>query len=406
MKRNHIYIILSILIISFLVVCNFHRDIYEPENKTSLTEDVFQSDEILEDVPVEDTSEKVPENTQATILATGDIMFHMPQIKGAYDENIGKYDFKHNFEYVKKYIKSADLAVANFETVTAGEDIPYSGFPNFNSPVETLDAIKYAGFHMLTTSNNHCLDQGKKGLLNTISAIEERGLINIGTYKEPAEDIFMMDINNIKIALLSYTYGFNGMGYTLTEEEQKYMVRKIDEDRIENDIQKTKDKGADIVVVFIHWGNEYQREPSEEQIKLGRKMVQWGANIILGSHPHVIQRSEIIQYNGKDNYIIYSMGNFLSNQRRETMDNKYTEDGVMVKLILEKDYSKKQTIIQDIEYIPTWVRRYKQDGRWVYQILPVKEFLNNEKLLSTIGKLEINRIEESLENTLTNLGEN
>lgn len=406
MKRNHIYIILSILIISFLLVCNFHRDIYEPENKTSLTEDVFQSDEILEDVPVEDTSEKVPENTQATILATGDIMFHMPQIKGAYDENIGKYDFKHNFEYVKKYIKSADLAVANFETVTAGEDIPYSGFPNFNSPVETLDAIKYAGFHMLTTSNNHCLDQGKKGLLNTISAIEERGLINIGTYKEPAEDIFMMDINNIKIALLSYTYGFNGMGYTLTEEEQKYMVRKIDEDRIEHDIQKTKDKGADIVVVFIHWGNEYQREPSEEQIKLGRKMVQWGANIILGSHPHVIQRSEIIQYNGKDNYIIYSMGNFLSNQRRETMDNKYTEDGVMVKLILEKDYSKKQTIIQDIEYIPTWVRRYKQDGRWVYQILPVKEFLNNEKLLSTIGKLEINRIEESLENTLTNLGEN
>lgn len=406
MKRNHIYIILSILIISFLVVCNFHRDIYEPENKTSLTEDVFQSDEILEDVPVEDTSEKVPENTQATILATGDIMFHMPQIKGAYDENIGKYDFKHNFEYVKKYIKSADLAVANFETVTAGEDIPYSGFPNFNSPVETLDAIKYAGFHMLTTSNNHCLDQGKKGLLNTISAIEERGLINIGTYKEPAEDIFMMDINNIKIALLSYTYGFNGMGYTLTEEEQKYMVRKIDEDRIEHDIQKTKDKGADIVVVFIHWGNEYQREPSEEQIKLGRKMVQWGANIILGSHPLVIQRSEIIQYNGKDNYIIYSMGNFLSNQRRETMDNKYTEDGVMVKLILEKDYSKKQTIIQDIEYIPTWVRRYKQDGRWVYQILPVKEFLNNEKLLSTIGKLEINRIEESLENTLTNLGEN
>lgn len=406
MKRNHIYIILSILIISFLVVCNFHRDIYEPENKTSLTEDVFQSDEILEDVPVEDTSEKVPENTQATILATGDIMFHMPQIRGAYDENIGKYDFKHNFEYVKKYIKSADLAVANFETVTAGEDIPYSGFPNFNSPVETLDAIKYAGFHMLTTSNNHCLDQGKKGLLNTISAIEERGLINIGTYKEPVEDIFMMDINNIKIALLSYTYGFNGMGYTLTEEEQKYMVRKIDEDRIENDIQKAKDKGADIVVVFIHWGNEYQREPSEEQINLGRKMVQWGANIILGSHPHVIQRSEIIQYNGKDNYIIYSMGNFLSNQRRETMDNKYTEDGVMVKLILEKDYSKKQTIIQDIEYIPTWVRRYKQDGRWVYQILPVKEFLNNEKLLSTIGKLEINRIEESLENTLTNLGEN
>lgn len=406
MKKKYIYIILSILILSFLIGCNSQMEMDELEDKTSSTEDVFLSDEILEDVPVEDATKKIPENTQATILATGDIMFHMPQIRGAYDENTGKYDFKDNFKYVKKYIESADLAVANFETVTAGEGIPYLGFPNFNSPVETLDAIKYAGFNMLTTSNNHCLDQGKEGLLNTISAIQERGLTNIGTYRESKEDVFIMEIKDIKLALLSYTYGFNGMDFSLTEEEQRYMVRKIDEDRIEEDIQRAKDTGADMIVVFIHWGNEYQREPSQEQIGLGRKMVHWGANIILGSHPHVVQRAEIVHHNGKDNYIIYSMGNFLSNQRRETMDNKYTEDGVMVKLTLEKDYSKERTIIQNIEYIPTWVRRYRQNGRWAYQILPVEEFLNDEDLLSTIGEMEINKIEESLNNTLTNLREN
>ncbi len=398
MNRKHMYILLIILSLSLVFAGCSRKDMLKSEDRTS---------SIGEDIPpvVEDIAEEMPENTQMTILAVGDIMFHMPQIRAAYDENTGTYDFKDNFEYVKKYIESADLAIANFETVTAGEDIPYCGFPNFNVPVEALDAVKYAGFDVLTTSNNHCLDQGKKGLLNTIYAIEERGLENIGTYKEPKE-IMIKDINDIKLALLSYTYGFNGMEFTLTEEEKAYMVSKIDEYTIEQDIKEAKDKGADVIVVFIHWGNEYQREPSNEQVELGRKMIEWGANIIFGSHPHVVQKAEVINYNGKDNFIIYSMGNFLSNQRRETIDNKYTEDGVMVKLTLEKDYSKDETTIQNIEYIPTWVRRYKQNNKWSYQILPINEFLKDEALLSTIEEIEIKKIKESLENTLTKLIDN
>lgn len=395
MKRKYNIFVLILLIgsLSFSSACNLLSNVKINQDRTSQKEKVE---------PVNNVVEEIEENkiVTSTILATGDIMFHMPQIRAAYDANSRTYDFKDNFKYVKEYINSSDLSIANFETVVAGDDIPFSGFPRFNSPKETLYAIKDVGFHILTTANNHCLDQGKKGLINTIDAIEEQGMKNIGTYKEPSTTIMIEEINEIKLALLSYTYGFNGMEYTLTQEEQEYMVNKIDEHKIKTDIGKAKDLGVDMIVVFIHWGNEYQKEPSQEQIELGRKMVEWGANIIFGSHPHVIQKTEIINYGGKDNFIVYSMGNFLSNQRKESMDNKYTEDGVMVQIKLEKDFSKNQTVIKDISYIPTWVRRYKQDNKLKYEIIPIEDFLQDKELKSQVDNNIITRIKESFNDTM------
>ena len=228
---------------------------------------------------------------------------------------------------------------------------------------------------------------------------------NIGTYKEPNNTILITDINGIKIALLSYSYGFNGLEHTLSEEEFSFMVNQIDEDIIKEDIEKAKALESDTVVIFIHWGNEYQREPSEYQVELGRKMVEWGANIVLGSHPHVVQKSEIIHYGGKDNFIIYSMGNFLSNQCKESTSNQYTEDGIMVKIQIEKDLSEGDTKIKDITYIPTWVRRYEDHGL-KYEILPIKDFLEDEELYSRIKEVERNRIMESYNDTLDKMVEN
>src|SRR5690606_25181020 len=197
----------------------------------------------------------------------------------------------------------------------------------------TIAALKNTGFDILNTNNNHALDQGKQGLINTIDNIESYGMKKIGTYKSREEDhILIEEVNGIKIAFLSYCYGYNGLEGFLTEEERSYMVSEIDEDRIKNEILEAKARGVDLISVIIHWGNEYQRSPSEYQLELGGKMVEWGANIIFGSHPHVIQKSEIIEYEGKNNFIIYSMGNFISNQRKATMGNKYTEDGIMVKV--------------------------------------------------------------------------
>ncbi|MCF6462302.1 capsule biosynthesis protein CapA [Clostridium sp. Cult1] len=397
MKRQYITLIVIFGVVSLFIANQLLSNPIDIETRTS------SLDEVEPPIPIEEFEEKP--NTTATILAAGDIMFHMPQIRSAYDSESKNYDFKDVFKYVKKHIESADLSIANFETVTAGSEIGFSGFPRFNSPEETLEAIKYAGFDILTTANNHALDQGKEGLINTIMAIEEQGMKNIGTYKEKKDSILIEEINKIKIALLSYSYGLNGLEYTLTDEEFSYMVNKIEENKIEDDINKAKNLGSDVVVIFVHWGNEYQKEPSEYQIELGRKMIEWGADIVLGSHPHVVQKSEVINYNGKDNFIIYSMGNFLSNQRKVNMDNKYTEDGIMVNIQLEKDFSKGETNIKNITYIPTWVRRYEDNGL-KYEILPVEDFLENKELYSIIDEKERKRIKESYRDTLDKMTQN
>ncbi len=345
------------------------------------------------------------EKVRATILAVGDVMFHVPQVKAAYDSNTQTYDFSDVFRHVKKYIESADIAIANFESVVYGNEIGFSGYPRFNSPVETLSALKDSGFDILNTGNNHTLDQGKQGIINTIDHIQEHGMKNVGTYKSPGENILIEEVNEIKIAFLSYCYGYNGLENLLTEEEKSYMISKIDEEKIKNDIIKAKSMEADLISVIIHWGNEYERNPSPYQLELGRKMVEWGANIIFGSHPHVIQKSEMIEYEGKNNFIIYSMGNFLSNQRESTMGNKYAEDGVIVNVHVEKDLVTGDTIITDIDYIPTWVRRYEEGNKRKFEIIPVEEFLKDDELIMTLNQKERIRIDESFQSTMEVMSE-
>lgn len=352
----------------------------------------------------ESTKSKVIETkpkTTANILAVGDIMFHSPQIRGAYDETTGTYNFKENFKHVKKYVDSADLALANLETTTAGEERGFQGYPNFNSPEEAIEALKDSGFDILATANNHTLDQGKDGLLKTIDTIKKYDLKNVGTYKGPGEHILIEKVNDIDIGILSYTYGCNGMEHTLTDEELKYMVNIIDEDKIKNDIHRIKEKGIDLVIMFIHWGNEYEMEPNEEQIELGEKMIEWGVDIVFGSHPHVIQKSEIIRSNGENKFIIYSLGNFLSNQRRESVNNKYTEDGVMINIEVEKDFSNNKTIIKNVEYIPTWVSKYIEGGKPKYEILPIEDFVDTE----VFNQETLLKIKESYKNTMNKMGQ-
>lgn len=353
-----------------------------------------------EEKPIDETIIEEPVISNINLLAVGDIMFHMPQIKSAYIGE-GSYDFNPMFNYVKKYIEAADIALGNYETVSL-PNRDYSGYPRFNSPKETLSALKEAGFDVISTANNHSLDQGREGIISTIDIIEELGMKSIGTSKEANTPILIQELEGIKLGLLSYTYGMNGLDSLLNQEELSYMINQIDEEKIEADIEQLKNEAVDLIVIFIHWGHEYHSEPSEEQIKLANKMVKWGGNIILGSHPHVIQKSEIIEYGGKDNFVIYSMGNFLSNQRLETMGNSFTEDGLMVSLDLEKDFTKNKTIIKNITFIPTWVHKYTKDSKVFYDILPIEEIINDQEELNLSGKT-IDRLKKSLEDTMRTL---
>lgn len=262
MKDKKLLIILIVLLIVVTLSISYsyipREEGINQDNEEIIHDDKDGQVEEEEEIKVED---KI---STATILAAGDVMFHTPQIRGAYDSQSGTYDFNDNFSLVKKYIESADLALVNFETVTAGSERGFHGYPNFNSPAESLEALSNTGFDILSTANNHSLDQGKVGLVSTIEALNSYGLKNIGTYNEPSDKILIENVNDINVGLLSYTYGCNGMEYTLTEEELNNMINMIDEDRIKSDIEKSVEMGSDLVVVFIHWGNEYQREPSEE----------------------------------------------------------------------------------------------------------------------------------------------
>lgn len=386
MKRRYIFILtLMLVLVVILSGC-------EIDHKKSIEEDI---EDVQEDIIEESQLENI------SILAAGDIMFHIPQINSA-RIGAGMYDFSPVFKYVKKHIQDADISLANFETVTLDER-KYSGFPRFNSPSASLSGLKDTGFDILSTANNHCLDQGKQGIISTLKNIEDAGLKSLGTYDRPHIDPMIENVKGIEIGLLSYTYGVNGLDSLLSREELSYMINFIDEDKIEKDIAYLKEKDVDIILVFIHWGHEYHREPSNYQVELGNKMIQWGANIILGSHPHVVQRTEIVEHNGINNFIIYSMGNFISNQSEYTMGNPYTEDGVMVKIDIEKDLINGQSSIKTIYYIPTWVYRYREDGRMKYTILPVEQVQNGE-IDMDLDKNTLLRIEKSYRDTIEILG--
>jgi poly-gamma-glutamate synthesis protein (capsule biosynthesis protein) len=333
--------------------------------------------------------------TDILIAAAGDIMFHQTQLDSAYDVNNKTYDFKSVFEDVKPIISAADLAIANFETTTAGPGRPYSGYPLFNSPDEVIDTIKYAGFDVLTTANNHSLDTGSEGLKRTVATIQSKGMDTVGTYeKKPESRVLLKEVKGIKVAILSYTESTNGLGGGYAANELNTMINLMDKAAIVNDLRDAKGLGADLIIAFMHWGDEYAEQPNAKQVEYAQVMAEEGANLILGSHPHVIQRSEFIETEAHSAFVIYSMGNFISNQRKETLDsrNELTEDGIIVTINIRKNNKTNETVIQQIEYIPTWVYRDKEEGqsRYTYRILPVDAFLDSGDL-SAVFKQRMQR---------------
>jgi len=305
-------------------------------------------------------------NPSATFLAVGDVMMHDGQIWAGYDKTTDTFDYSEFFHIVKDEITAADIAMANLETTLAGKEQKYTGYPMFNSPDELADALKDAGFDIIVTSNNHSLDRGAKGALRTIQVLKERGLVPLGTYEseEERETILIKEANGITFAFLSYTYGTNGIPIP---KDKPYLVNLMDEEVILEDLKKAKSL-ADVVVVYLHFGEEYQRTPSKAQRKLAHLLLKEGAHFIVASHPHVIQPGEWMEVEEADGeivkkYVAYSMGNFISAQRFP-----YTEEGLMVKFTLEKDLKKNKVYLKDVEEIDTWVDKFVRDGKMRYVV--------------------------------------
>jgi poly-gamma-glutamate capsule biosynthesis protein CapA/YwtB (metallophosphatase superfamily) len=325
------------------------------------------------------------------IAAVGDLMCHSPQFKYS-QASQDSFDFVPVFRYISKYLKDADFTLGNLETVTAGKDKKYSGYPMFNSPDEFISAVKTAGFNLVTTSNNHALDRGESGINKTIDRLIQNKLHYTGTFnsQQDRDSIRIFDIKGIKTAFLSYSYGTNG---NPIPSSKKYLINIIDYDLIQKDITRSRQLGAELVIVYYHFGEEYKREPSAFQKTTVNKTIEMGADIILGGHPHVIEPAIYYKtHNAKidTGFAVYSLGNFLSNQRK-----RYTDGGTILYLNITKNSNTDSLWISSVEFLPTWIYRGTTDHGREYLILPAK----NEQDYPFLHESDIRQMHTSFDDT-------
>ncbi|WP_066062625.1 CapA family protein [Neobacillus soli] len=288
-----------------------------------------------------------------TIGAIGDILIHDVVYQDAF--NGTKYTFEPMLENVKTLLEKPDLLTANQESMLGGLELGLSGYPTFNSPHEVADALVHAGVDIVSTANNHTLDKGEKGIKSEASYLDHIGLPHVGSFLngKDRQQLRILNKNGIKIAFLSYTYGTNGIP---VPNGKDFLVNLIDRESMKDEIHRAK-KEADVVVMSIHWGIEYQRIPTTEQKDLASFLANEGADIIFGSHPHVLQPMEWINTaDGRKTFVIYSLGNFISAQY-----NDYKDIGGMATIDITKHLSEKGNSIEfsNPVFYPTYVTNHK-----------------------------------------------
>ena len=287
---------------------------------------------------------------------------------------------------------------------TVNKDHYLAGYPLFNAPGEVMDAIKDAGYQVLDLAHNHILDSQIEGVVSTAEAIEKAGMTPIGVYTHESRDqapLVIKEVNGIKVALLAYSYGFNGIEQYISQEDYNRYLSDLNEDKMKAEIERAEQE-ADITVIMPQMGIEYQLEPTEEQKTLYHKMIDWGADIIFGGHPHVVEPAETVEKDGDKKLIIYSMGNFLSNQRIETMQDeenaKWTERGVLMDVTIKKKDGK--TRIETAKAHPTWVNRtpkgtYSPEGYplFLYQTYILEDFIEGGSYRDKLDEATKERID-------------
>ena len=314
------------------------------------------------------------EKQSLTLMFIGDVMGHGPQIRGAYYDDIEGYCYNDVFSRMTPILEQADFTIANLEVTLAGP--PYTGYPQFSSPDELVDGLTNSGVNVLVTANNHTVDRRKQGILRTIDVLHNREVPFAGAYKDAQHRDtaypLILEQNGIRVALLNYTYGTNGIPVP-----RPTVVNLIDTALIRADYNRAIELGVDEVVAFMHWGVEYSRTPSIQQYILTRFMHDLGIRLVIGSHPHVLQRMEASfdTDTTEGRVAVYSLGNYVSNQRP-----RYRNGGAVAAVNIVKENG--VTKITDAGYVLVWVRRFTQDGRWRYRVHPVAKYEQKESFLT------------------------
>ena len=363
-KIIKLLIIIFICIITFLVANYIYlnssifgkQSIHSVEQNANNLSNTFNSQVVI------------PEDKTISISVIGDIMCHNTQFKDAYSDE--SYDFSYVFSDIENYIKDADLAIGNLETTFAGSERGYGGYPAFNTPEQLAIDLKELGIDLVTTSNNHSLDTGYKGIESTLNFLDDAGISHVGTARsvEEQNNILIKEVNGIKIAILAYTYGTNGI---TVPKEKDFCINLIDKEFILSQLEKAKLENPDLICVNMHWGTEYQTLPNDTQLELTGFLFENGADIILGGHPHVLQPYEIRTIelpNGssKTGFVVYSLGNFMSGQTKQN-----TKTSIILNLEITKNGATNEITIDKVQYTPIYP--YTKPEFKNYKILDIKQ---------------------------------
>ena len=333
------------------------------------------------------------DTTRLRLLFVGDVMQHDSQIRAAYDTLTHTYDYTSCFQYIRPLVQQADLAMANLELTLAGP--PYKGYPQFSAPDELAVGLKDAGFDVLVTANNHALDRRKGGVERTIRILDSLEIMHTGTFKDSAERAsrypLLIEKSGFRVSLLNYTYGTNGIPVT-----KPNIVNYIDTVAIQQDLLKAKKQNTDAIIVFMHWGAEYQDYPNKPQQDLARFCFDHGARLVVGAHPHVLQPMEWNKVTGQ--LVAYSLGNFVSGQQ-----SRYRDGGALLTVELEKvkTGSSAQVNIKNAGYDLAWVYRNNENPK-KYFLLPVKEFEQDTILLNSMALSALNLFVEDSKKLFAN----
>lgn len=308
----------------------------------------------------------------ATMVFGGDLLMHVPLGASVLDPDSGHYDFSRIFAPISPYLTEGDLAAATLETVLAGADRGYTGYPRMNSPTDLAAELVKSGIDLVSTANNHVLDQGWEGLVATVDALDAAGLAHSGSYRSADERTapLVRDVGGVKVAFLAYADRLNDVPLP---KDRPYAVSMVERTQVSDDVRRARAAGAELVVAQVHWGSEYMRQPSRPQREEARMLLEEGVDVIVGSHPHVVQPivTMTVDRGGRPftGYVAYSLGNLVSTQVW-----RYSDNGLLLYVDVERNAIGENATgarVTGLRYLPVFVQRGWENGRRAYRVVPV-----------------------------------
>ncbi len=412
--------LLAILAIVCFVWKPFAKPETPPDDPTVATNDPAP-DDTPDDPPAPPPDEIIP----LSILCAGDAMVHKSQWLAA-DRGNGTYDFRDPFRYVKPLIEAADVAMVNVETTFSGG--PPEGYPAFSAPDEFAAALRWAGFDIANTCNNHMFDKWTGGLYRTIRVLRDNNLATVGSHYTWEAPYTIADVKGVRVGFVTATYetftgtavhalngieiaaeafpsinSFRPVDYGFSEAEYLADLAKVS-----GWISDARKEGADVIVCFIHWGFEYNLEASTGQTRFAKDLADAGADVIFGSHPHVPQPAEwLTSADGRSVPVYYSIGNFISNQRRETLastpNSINTEETVLARVNLT--FNKTKGVLESVtaDAVPCWLDKYTAGGATQYALVPLTGGFESNEAIRASGHLD--RAKDALDRITAIVGE-